>query len=142
MRTQAEILQRIEDRTGADIFGFECEQYLLALTLESIETLRGTVIKKDADLTEWEPGYPDITSVLAEMTDYMDFAWEKANDCRGISAMRTLQKYTGWLWLIDENRFGDLTDYDHYGKEHLIKISEFLGVDHAALDNGERVNDG
>lgn len=140
MRTQAEIIRRATEAQKRDIFGFEWAEYLRALTRESAETLRGSLIKKDADLSDWKPDLLTDEAVRACCVDYMEFAWDKANNCRGISAGRSLAHYRAWLWLMGEDRFENVDDYEFYGKNELRRICEFLGLDAAKWDDGVRVN--
>jgi hypothetical protein len=75
------------------------------------------------------------------MIDYMEFAWEKAKNFRGLSAMRTLLHYTAWLWLDgDETLWKTLSEYEFYGKDRLIEICNYLGLDHTEWDDGIRKN--
>jgi hypothetical protein len=70
----------------------------------------------------------------------MDFAWEKANNCRGLSAMRTMTHYKAWLWLLGQDGFDDLENYSHYGKDNLVRICKFFDLDPKKWDDGRRVN--
>jgi len=141
MRTQKEIIERAIDRQPDDFLGFEWEQYLRALTAESMETLRGTLLEDDADLSGWEPDLVDNESVLKECKDYMSFAWGKANNCRGISANRSIMHYQAWLWLLGEDQFDALfDDYEFYGKPQLEKICTFLQIDPKQWDDNIRSN--
>lgn len=140
MRTQAEILARIKATQPNDMLGFEWQEYLGALTKESIETLRGGLLRSDADMSEWDPWFKTDEDIRKHCIGYMDFAWEKANSCRGISASRTMSHYKAWLWLLGENGFGDLQDYKHYGKDNLVRICKFFDLDPKKWDDGRRVN--
>ena len=74
-----------------------------------------------------------------KMKEYMEFAWEKANEFRGLSAMRSMHHYTAWTWLLGDD-FGNLLQYDYYGKDNLIRICEHYGWDHTKWDDGVRSN--
>jgi hypothetical protein len=90
VRTQEEILQRIKDRKKLDFFGFETGVYIEALTYANAkEYLQDDVTEKDWN--EDRAGTDD--KVRASAIGYMPFAWEKANDARSMSAMRSIQKY-------------------------------------------------
>lgn len=140
MRTQQEILDRIRAVATTDILGFEWQQYLPALTSESAEALRGTLLKADADLSEWKPDLLTDDDARKCAIDYMPFAWEKANGCRGISAGRSLGHYRAWLWLLGAEGFDDILDYQFYGKDELVRICKYLGLEAAKWDDGRRVN--
>ncbi len=140
MRTQSEILARLKAAQPLDPFGFEWEEYVSALTRESIESLRGTLLKADTDLSTWDPTLKTDEDVRKQCVDYMEFAWEKANGCRGLSAGRSMGHYKAWLWLLGEDGFDDLETYRHYGKDNLVRICRFLALDPDRWDNHKRVN--
>lgn len=80
---------------------------------------------------------------MAHVKDYLTFAWGKANNCRGISAGRSLDHLTSWLWLdgfdlVDTEWW---KDYDYYGKTQLVVASILAGVDWKKLDDKEWVNE-
>ena len=135
MRTQEEILQRIKDRQQDDILGFEWPYYVDALFYEHAKQF----LKPEYDASDWNT--KTIDRIRQEATDYMPFAWGKANDCRGISAGRSISHYVAWLWLLGED-FDDIEEYEFYGKSELIRICEYLNIDHAQYDDGVRVNTG
>lgn len=135
MRTQEEILARIDERKQHDPLGFETNDYLTCLTTENVKPF----LKEGVDLSEWKPAPHDRESLLKVMEDYMGFAWDKANDGRGISAMRSMHHYMAWIWLAGDD-LGDLLNYQYYGKDNLVKICEHYGWDHAKWDDGIRTN--
>lgn len=52
-----------------------------------------------------------------------------------------MRHYHNWLWLLGEDELANsLLDYEHYGKPHLVKICEYLGLDSSQWDDGLRVN--
>lgn len=140
MRTDEEILARIKELEARDALGFESIDLKGCLSFEKVKPFL-----KDG-VTDWTATPKDRKSILKEMEDYMSFAWEKANGCRGISAWRTLAHYKSWVWLLDdqeaEDAFGDLDNYEHYGKAQLIRICEHFGWDHSKWDDDVRVNEG
>jgi len=140
MRTQEEILERIKERKPEDVFGFEWLEYAMALTRESAETLKGSVLKADVDLEDWPQPFTKDEEIRSRCVEYMEFAWEKANDCRGISSWRSLAHYKAWLWLLGSDEFDDIEDYEYYGKDELVCICEYLGLDASQWDDGIRVN--
>ena len=104
-------------------------------------------LKKSVTKKEWDDHRPESSDkgIKKEIKKYMSFAWEKANDCRGISANRSMDNMTAWLWLLNNteltNKFEE-TEYEHYGKEKLIVVCEHLKIDWKKLDNGIRTNFG
>lgn len=81
---------------------------------------------------------------LNEAKQYMPFAWEKANNCRGLSASRSLDHMAAWLWLAGADDFIialKLEDYEYYGKEKLTAICAYLNLDATQWDDDRWVND-
>lgn len=82
----------------------------------------------------------DRESVLAAMREYMPFAWCKADDGRGLSAMRSLEHYAAWVWLLgDDWRFPDLTNAKGYGHQQLLALCRHYGFDHAGRNGKGRL---
>jgi len=88
---------------------------------------------------EYKSKCPELTkeNVIKSMKDYMSFAWEKANDKRGISANRSIDHFKGWLWLLgDEEGIEYLkANYVPYGKPGLAYICKKYGCKNE--DNGD-----
>ena len=137
MKTDDEILARIEARKGEDFFGFEIGDLLIRLPFN----LAKPYLNDEAKEEDWKVAPRDRDSVLKEMHEYMSFAWDKANNCRGLSAGRSMCHYMAWVWLVgDDEVFGDLTEYEFYGKDNLVKICQHYGWDSSQWDDGERHN--
>lgn len=127
MRTQDEIVARFNERKGDDFFGFEVGEYLNALTWDNAKAL----YKDGSEMTAEKFGEPNLVTdeaVREQMAEYVDFAYEKINNERGISANRTIQHYIAWLWLAGED---DLLkwvedEYEHnyhgYGRHIVDRI--------------------
>lgn len=140
MRTQEEIVARIEGCRESDMFGFEWPIYLEYLHYGNAKPY----IKEEIKETEWAVNYPkDQIKCKAEAEEYMEFAWEKANECRGISANRSMAHYKAWIWLLGEDWLDKTLEegYDFYGKDILVKICDFLKLDSKKWDNGRRARD-
>ena len=136
-RSQDEIVAEIERIKEDDFFGFKIGDLIGFLDYEHAKQY----LKPEITADKWEPLPSDRESILKIMKDYMAFAWEKANDERSISASRSLAHYTAWIWMIgDESRFGDLEEYEHYGKDNLRLICDAYGWDADQWDDGRRVN--
>lgn len=137
MRTQTEIVAKIESLKDADFFGFKTSDLIGYLDYEHAKPY----LKPEVTADQWKSEPSDRESVLKKMRDYMDFAWEKANNCRGISAGRSMAHYSIWVWMLgEEETFGDLESYEHYGKANLVKLCEHYGWDAKQWDDGVRVN--
>lgn len=135
IRTDEEILLRIIERKEKDFFGFEISDLIQRLPFEKAKSF----LKPETKDSYWTPLPRDRESVLKEMLDYMPFAWDKANNCRGLSAGRTMSHYMAWTWLIGDD-LGDLTTYQYYGKDHLVLICKHYGLDASQWDDGIREN--
>lgn len=133
-RTQDEILVRIKTVEKDDFFGFQTGDLIEFLTYENAKPW----LKEGATAEQWK----HLTDPVERLKDYMPFAWDKANDCRGLSAGRSLEHMKAWVWL--DGNIDLLTqieeDYEYYGKPHLVKICQAYGVDWKSLDSGEWVN--
>lgn len=137
MRTTDEILKRIAELDATDIFGFTRSDLILSLPFEAAKPF----LKADAAEEDWDYQSPDEENIVSVIKTYMPFAWEKANNCRGLSAARSLDHMKAWLWLLGEDEAaGSLGDYTHYGKPELRAICEHYGVDWKELDDGEWKN--
>jgi len=142
IRTQREILTRIKQREKSDPFGFETGNYFEFLTFEIAKPfLKDTATEKD-----WgEVTSADHATVSAKMQDYMEFAWGKANNCRGLSASRSIAHMIAWSWLISDELGAEVErlekyHYSHYGKGILAALCEHHGWDWQEWDNGRWTN--
>lgn len=141
MRTQDEIVTRIEKVKVNDLFNFEWTEYTPWLDWEHVQQF----LVEDHGLKEekWEVRENSKEEILKIMGAYMEFAWDKANNCRGLSAGRSMGHYIAWIWMLGDEEvsfFGDLGEYEHYGKDNLVKICERYHWNHAQWDDGVRVN--
>jgi len=139
MRTQEEIVTRFHERRKGDLLGFEIHEYLPYLDYEHAKPF----LKKGVESKDWGQ---EKAAPVEKIKDYMSFAWEKANGCRGISAGRSLQHMVAWLWLDGQDKFlkewHDLEDYEYYGKPQLVAICQLYGINWKQLDDGVRTNVG
>lgn len=138
LRTQEEILLRISSLTiENDWIGTQKNDLICYLDFEHAKDF----LKPEVTPEKWkEIQMPlDREKIITQIKDYMEFAWEKANNCRGISAMRSIYHYMTWTWLLCDD-FGNLSDYEYYGKDDLVKICEYYGIDHTQYDDGVRAN--
>ena len=134
-RTDDEIISRINVVADRDFFGFEVSDLVVRLEYEKAKQFISTdVIQKDWEVVSREPA-----DVISMMRNYMSFAWEKANDCRGLSAGRSLSHYSAWIWLAGDD-LGDLLEYEFYGKDKLVLICNHYGWDSSEWDDGVRTN--
>lgn len=140
MRTQKEILERIKEIEEHDFFGFQIENLIIRLNFKNAKPW----LKNDAKESDWEVKSSDPEDIKTEMLDYMSFAWDKANNFRGLSASRSMDHYTSWVWLMGDNDvkdIGNLQDYEFYGKDNLCRICEYYDWDANQWDDGVRLNE-
>lgn len=142
MRTQEEIVVRILEKSENDFLGFETSEYYGFLDYAHAKPF----LKHETPEEDWNRHsiYPSVGNLLVTMLGYMPFAWEKANDCRGISAIRSIDHYKAWLWLMDDGFLEQFNaiEYEHYGKEMLIAVCEKYEWNWKQWDNGIRSNRG
>ena len=41
-------------------------------------------------------------NVISKIKEYLPFTWEKANNCRGLSAMRSMQHFRNWFYMFSK----------------------------------------
>lgn len=142
MKTQEQLVERIGARKQEDLFGFEWQEYLRGLDFAHARPF----LKDDAKEANWHDAPITDEGLAAKMLEYMPFAWDKANNCRGISASRSVMHYVAWLWMAGEEDLAawcdDDDNYEHYGKPVLIHICEHFGWDWEQWDDGVRTNTG
>ncbi len=127
MRTQDEIVARIEERKKEDLLGFEISEYLAYLDYEHAKPY----LKEGVTEKEWKE-CATLKTPREEILEYLPFAWEKANGERGISAERSVMHIIAWLWLDKsdilekvEKMYED--EYCDYGKAILQFVGDHLG---------------
>lgn len=80
---------------------------------------------------EWEM-ITTIEECAQDFLDYMNFAWGKAEDQRGISAGRSIQKLGMWLWIMNREDLQTLIEkdelYNPYGAPALIEVCTEMGI--------------
>lgn len=140
MKTVDEISAKIKEleQGNDDFFGFKRSGLIGYLPFKQA----ASYLKDDVTSDQWTPRGLCAHEIVAEMFDYMEFAWGKANNCRGISAGRSVQHYEVWLWLL-EDKLGEELEalYEFYGKPCLRAICEKYQWDWRKWDDGEWRND-
>lgn len=137
-RTQEQIINRINSIKDDDFFGWQTQDLMLYLDFEHAAPF----LKEGTTAEQWADAREKLTPAQ-RIADYMSFAWDKANNCRGISAGRSLEHMRAWIWLDgNEDLLKEIEQgYEYYGKPHLVKICQVYGLDWRSLDNDEWVND-
>lgn len=138
MRTEKEILERIAAVEKDDWLGTTRGDLIHALNFDAARPF----LKEGVKPEDWTTTLVTDEDVKKAMLDYMEFAWGKANNCRGISASRSIDHYKAWLWLLGDDELFQFCedDYHWYGKPQLKRICEKYGWDYKQWDNGYRGN--
>ena len=128
MKTQQQIVERIkefEEDRRLDFFGTKYEDLVQFLDFENAKPF----LSEETTPEKWAEVQKPLTEarVIQSIREYMPFAWGKANDCRGLSAARSLHHMEAWLWLLDVDF--DSENYNYYGKGKLVEICERPGID-------------
>lgn len=67
-------------------------------------------------------------NIIKELVDYLSFAFEKAENQRGLSANRSIAHFENWLFVLEDQELYDFTsnheNYREYGLPILMKIKE------------------
>lgn len=135
-RISAEIKARYEE-VADRIFDFQGSDILPYMDFEDAKPFLKDGVTAEQLIEARDEGGP-----LKAAFDYMPFAWEKANDCRGLSAGRSVDHLKAWLWFAGYDLDADFDRlYQFYGKPCLVIASELLGFDWRAEDNDRWVND-
>lgn len=137
-RSQQDILNRIANIEQSDFFGFGRSDLLEFLDFEHAKQF----LVEEATSEVWEDARAKGDSIYnlakAKIVDYMSFAWDKANSCRGLSAGRSIAHMQEWAWLMGDEKLIALvndTEYEFYGKPTLVAICEYLQIDWKQYDN-------
>lgn len=140
MRTQREILDRIESDEADDMFDVQKSDLVDYLDFDNAKPyLNSDYIKQ---VESGEEKWHEPKSPAENIKDYMPFAWEKANNKRGLSAARSLCHMKTWLWLDGYDELSEsILDYEYYGKPQLIEICRLYGLDSDQWDDGIRENE-
>lgn len=129
-RHQREVVARVRsfyDGHG-DLLGFQ--RQVLCEHLDA-EHLPEFVDLTPEELERWEPRPLHVEAVMAELAAYMDFAWGKVIDHRGLSANRSIDKIGTYVWLLgldDLLAAFEETDYPQYGAPKLALVCAALGL--------------
>ncbi len=131
VRTEEEIIKRIKN---AGWFDFAAEVLVDYLSWKNAKQFY-----KDDYVKEVESGkrekpkkITDIYETAQDFLDYMVFGWKKALDKKGLSAIRTINKLSHWLWLMGREDLERLIQndelYNPYGTPALIAVCEKMGI--------------
>lgn len=123
MRSDEEILARYHAVKDDDLLGFKAEVLLQALSRE------GAKSKPGAPFNDWRETTNE--TLQRDLANYMQFAWDKARNHRGISASRSVDKITEMAWLLGRDDVVDAMStagYENYGAPKLAAACLLLGL--------------
>lgn len=134
LRTQEEILEKYKEyEDDGRMFDFRPEVLLEHLSYENSSQFLSDKYK--AKISSGEIKYSFVNNVLEatqDFLDYMVFAWMKAQDERGLSASRSIQKLSAWLWLLNredlESKINEDGLYNPYGAPALVEVCKALEI--------------
>ena len=157
MKSLDEIIERYKAKNDDpdDMFGFYRDVLSEYIPLDRWVETGGFDEEKIAALTDdqreqvTKNHLPDEAAGTAEAIRYLEFAFGKADDHRGLSASRSVDKMAAHLWVLDH----DLTEYDEaeyamYGVPKLVVAARLLGApvpdspDLERMANGEPCHPG
>lgn len=139
MRSPQEILEFCQVDGG--IFDFSAEAVAQFLTFEQAKPL----LEADAKPEDWKQEALNQETVIQGMRAYMEFAWGKVQDHRGLSASRSVNKMRAWVWLLgDDDTLKLLEGAPHamYGAPKLAVICEKYGFPIPAGENIQNMING
>lgn len=132
-RTQEEIVERTQEESKK-MLGFQVEVLTEYLDWDHAKQFYKEEYVKEVEAGTKEKPQPvtDLYEATQDMLDYLVFGYMKALDERGISASRTIDKLSAWLWLLGRDDLRRLISddelYNPYGMPALIELTKALGL--------------
>lgn len=129
-RSQEEIRKRFDETK--DLLNVQKKDLLEFMEFETVKDLLNEEYVKQVEAGEkkWE-----IENPKEKILDYLPFAYEKAENERGISAGRSMLHFKTWIWLDDPSFYDDilpmLENYSNYGLPTLKRIADKYGYTRA-----------
>ena len=124
MRTAEQIIEYYEKMKNEDFLGVIASDLFIHLQFEDVKPYLNEIATKES----WEYIEPTEKYLKSAIISYLPFAFQKANNQRGISASRSIQHFQTWLWLLEDQELFDFVsdsyNYEPYGLPMLNKIQE------------------
>lgn len=120
-RTPAEILARLSSLDD-DFFGKRSEVLIFSLSFSDANQF----LKDDANEAGWVQYDP-----MTEAASYLEFAIDKMQGERGLSASRSVDAFREYVWLLTDDATAaqyEATDYGWYGHDQLLFAARKLGL--------------
>jgi hypothetical protein len=137
-RTDEEIVARIQSVCN-HVFDFQTGDLLPYLS--SFEVAK-PFLADEVTEEQFNEFHKEAIDPAQQARDYLEFAWDKANNCRGLSASRSVDHLKAWLWLAGYDGVDEDFDkrYQFYGKPCLVVASIMVGFSWKAHDDGNWTN--
>lgn len=124
IRTQEEILERFNQVD--DILDIQKNDLAAYLSFENVKPF---LTEEDVEKVEnGDEKWEQSTDPKEDILDYLEFAYEKAENERGLSAYRSMLHFKTWIWLDNEEFYNEIIDmldnHTEYGIPALDKIAE------------------
>lgn len=133
-RTPEELASWYAARRRADQFGFEAETVVPYLPF----ALARPYLRSDVAESNWRPISLNGADVREQMRSYMEFAWSKVINHRGVSASRSVTKLATWCYVLGDDEAEaicrDESRYSQYGAPILAYLCDRFGFDRPAND--------
>lgn len=128
-----QVKARYESVGKEDFFGWAGEVLLDYISFEDAkEYFKSDYVEEVKSGATKHTTVTDINEAAQDFLDYMNFAWGKAQDERGISAGRSIMKLREWLFVMNRPDLAEEIDredlYPPYGAPALISICEKMGI--------------
>ena len=137
MPTLEEIADHIKKNGGLIDFTAEVLGRYLPHALYARASLK---VADGVDPASIEVDPPDPEAIKKEMLAYLDFAWGKCADHRGLSASRSISKLRAWVWLLGDTESIEFLDIDSNYKPYGAPMLAFLAKKYGTpLPTGEYI---
>lgn len=127
--SQAQIAEHIRSIQSQDFFGTITSDLVEALDFDHAAEF----LKPDATKEDWDRlGFPKTPEqLLSDASEYLEFAIDKADNHRGLSAARSVDHYRAWVWLFAPDAYDDFVNepYTNYGVPQLRAAATALGFE-------------
>ena len=135
IRTPEEIVARIEEVKGDDFLGFRRQVLVMALPYDV--AAESNLVREGVTKEQWdESTVHGEEATTKEALEYLEFAFGKADDHRGISANRSVEKMGEYAWLLcrdDVVTAMENAEYAQYGVPVLVQFAEHLSDESRAV---------
>ena len=118
-----------------DFFGAAKEVAYSFLPYEEVKDSLNDDYRKKVESGEAEyHQVTDIEEAAQDFLDYMVFAWTKARDERGLSAIRSIIKLGTWLKIMGRSDVAEVLDKEaessnDYGQRALRAVCDMMGIE-------------